>query len=69
MKTNVPVPVTDEENNEPLGEEGVKSNNKDDEESEEEEDDEEEDLSSSGILALPFHYPRNDKHSFRWSYW
>ena len=70
-KTNVPVPVTDEENNEPLGEEGVKSNNKDDEESEEEqeeEDEEEEELSSSGILALQFHYPRNDKHSFRWSY-
>ena len=72
-KSNVHVPVTDEENNEPLGEEGDKPNNKDDQESEEEqeeEEDEEEEFTSSGIpVDLLFYYLKNDKHFFRWSYW
>ena len=65
-KSNVHVPVTDEENNEPLGEEGDKPNNKDDEESgeeQEEEEDEEEEFTSSGIpVDLLFCYLKNDKH-------
>ena len=72
-KSNVHVPVTDEENKEPLGEEGDKPNNKDDQESEEEqeeEEDEEEEFTSSGIpVDLLFYYLKNDKHFFRWSYW